>query len=70
MERDNEPDLPDTVSILSTGEEPVLLWKIITREKNVTESQAATGQSSLAPPVSVKGSFALDEWRSLPPFTI
>ena len=42
-----------------------LLWKIITKEEKVSESQAATEQSSVAPPASVQGSFALDERLSL-----
>lgn len=42
-----------------------LLWKIITEEEKASESPAATEHSSVAPPVSVKGSFALDERLSL-----
>lgn len=49
-----------------------LLWKIITEEEKASESAAATKHSSVAPPVSVKGSFALDERlaRSLSLFAI
>lgn len=38
-----------------------LLWKIMTEKEKVSESQAAMEHSSVAPPVSVKGSFALDD---------
>jgi len=41
------------------------LFKLLTGKDNVSESQAAAERSSAAPPVSVEGSFALDERLSL-----